>query len=81
MAALSDGTSFTYDSNENRTQKTKGTDTWVYNYDYANRMTGTEKNSETIGEYAYDGDGRRIQLYVPRVTSSPEMRSPCMHDR
>jgi len=62
VTALSDGTSFTYDSNGNRTQKTKGSDTWVYTYDYANRLTKVEKNSATLGEYIYDGDGKRIQV-------------------
>ncbi len=62
VTALSDGTSFTYDSNGNRTQKTKGSDTWTYTYDYANRLTKVEKNSETLGEYVYDGDGKRMQV-------------------
>jgi len=54
--------SFTYDDNGNRTQKTKGPDTWLYTYDYANRLTKVEKNDTTIGEYVYDGDGRRLQV-------------------
>ena len=62
VTALSDGTSFTYDSNGNRIQRTKGTDTWAYTYDYANRLTKVEKNSETQGEYVYDGDGKRMQV-------------------
>jgi RHS repeat-associated protein len=70
VTALSDGTSFTYDSNGNRTQKTKGTDTWVYTYDYANRLTEEEKNSTTEGEYNYDGDGKRIQVTENNVTTT-----------
>jgi len=70
VSALSDGTSFTYDSNGNRIQKTKGTDTWVYTYDYANRLTKVEKNSETIGEYIYDGDGKRIQVTENSATTT-----------
>jgi RHS repeat-associated protein len=62
VTSLSDGTSFTYDSNGNRTQKTKGTDTWVYTYDYANRLTKVEKNSATLEEYVYNGNGKRIQV-------------------
>jgi YD repeat-containing protein len=61
VIALSDGTSFTYDDNGNRIQKTKGIDTWDYTYDYANRLTKVEENDSTIGEYTYDGDGKRIQ--------------------
>jgi RHS repeat-associated protein len=55
-------TSFTYDDNGNRTQKTKGTDNWVYTYDYANRLSKVEENSATVEEYVYDGDGKRIQV-------------------
>jgi RHS repeat-associated protein len=61
VTALSDGTSFTYDSNGNRTQKTKGIDTWAYTYDFADRLTKMEKNSAILGEYIYDGDGKRLQ--------------------
>ena len=70
VTELSDGTSFTYDSNGNRTQKTKGSDTWVYTYDYSNRLTKVEKNSETLGEYVYDGNGRRIQATEGNETTT-----------
>jgi YD repeat-containing protein len=62
ITQLSDGTSFIYDANGNRTQKTVGTDTWVHTYDYANRLTEVKKNSEVLGEYTYDGDSKRIQV-------------------
>ncbi|MBU7047927.1 MAG: RHS repeat-associated core domain-containing protein, partial [Theionarchaea archaeon] len=58
---VSDGTTFTYDRNGNRTGKTNNNDTWLYTYDYANRLTKVEKNSVILGEYIYDGDGKRIQ--------------------
>lgn len=61
VTALSDGTSFIYDDNGNRTRKTGGTDTWDYTYDYANRLIKVEKNAVAVGEYVYDGDGKRIQ--------------------
>jgi YD repeat-containing protein len=61
VTALSDNTSFTYDDNGNRIQKTKGDDTWDYTYDYANRLTKVEENDSTIGEYVYGGDGKRLQ--------------------
>jgi len=70
VTALSDGTSFTYDDNGNRTQKTKGSDTWVYTYDYANRLAKVEKNSATMGEYVYDGDGRRLQTTENSATTT-----------
>jgi RHS repeat-associated protein len=61
VTELSDGTSFTYDDNGNRIQKTKGTDTWEYTYDYADRLTEVEENGSITGEYGYDGDGKRIR--------------------
>ena len=70
VTSLSDGTSFVYDSNGSRTQKTKGTDTWDYTYDYANRLIKLEKNDTTIGEYVYDGEGRRLQATENSVTTT-----------
>jgi RHS repeat-associated protein len=70
VTELSDGTSFTYDDNGNRTQKTKGTDTWMYTYDHANRLTKVEKNSTTEGEYAYDGSSKRLQATENNVTTT-----------
>jgi RHS repeat-associated protein len=61
LVSINDGTTFTYDDNGNRTAKTKGPNTWVYTYDYANRLTKVEENGITKGEYVYDGDGKRIQ--------------------
>lgn len=70
VTALSDGTSFTYDLNGNRTQKTEGSDNEVYTYDYANRLEKVEKNSITLGEYVYGGDGQRIQVAENNVTTT-----------
>jgi RHS repeat-associated protein len=70
VTALSDGTTFSYDSKGNRTQRTKGPNTWVYTYDYANRLTKVEKNSATLGEYVYDGEGRRIQVTEDNETTT-----------
>ena len=62
VTTLSDGTTFTYDSNGNRIQRTEGTDTWVYTYGYGNRLTRIEKNDIILAEYVYDGSGKRIQV-------------------
>ena len=70
VTALSDGTSFSYDSNGNRTQKTKGTDTWDYTYDYANRLTKVEENDTTVGEYVYDGGCNRLQVTESGITTT-----------
>jgi RHS repeat-associated protein len=70
VTALSDGTSFTYNDNGNRTQKTNGDDTWDYTYDYANRLIKVEENDSTIGEYVYDGDGKRLQKIENSITTT-----------
>ncbi|MBU7022412.1 MAG: hypothetical protein HXS41_15280, partial [Theionarchaea archaeon] len=70
VTALSDGTSFSYDSNGNMTERTTNTDSWAYTYDYANRLTRVEKNSVTLGEYKYDGIGRRLQVTENDVTTT-----------
>jgi RHS repeat-associated protein len=70
VTSLSDGTALTYDDNGNRTQKTKGTDTWDYTYDYENRLKKVEKNSVTLEEYVYNGDGERLQITENSVTST-----------
>jgi RHS repeat-associated protein len=70
VIALSDGTTFSYDSNGNITQMTKGPNTWVYTYDYASRLTQVEKNSATLGEYVYDGEGKRIQVTENNETTT-----------
>ncbi|MGC1121224.1 MAG: hypothetical protein WBA22_09025, partial [Candidatus Methanofastidiosia archaeon] len=57
---LSDGTTFTYDLNGNMTAKTTGTDTYTYQFDSADRLQAVKKNGLTLGEYYYDGDGKRI---------------------
>jgi RHS repeat-associated protein len=62
VTSLSDGSSFIYDSNGNRTQKIKELVTWDYTYDFANRLIKVEENDTTLGEYTYDGAGRRIQV-------------------
>jgi RHS repeat-associated protein len=70
VTALSNGTSFTYDRNGNRIQKTKDEDTWDYTYDYVNRLTKIEKNQSILGEYAYDGDGKRLQKTENNITTT-----------
>jgi RHS repeat-associated protein len=70
VTTLSDGTSFTYDDNGNRIQKTKGDETWNYIYDYANKLTKVEENDSTIGEYVYYGDGKRLQKIENNITTT-----------
>jgi RHS repeat-associated protein len=70
VTTLSDGTSFTYDDNGNRTQKSKGEDIWDYTYDYANRLTKIKENDSIIGEYVYDGDGKRLQKTENGITTA-----------
>ncbi|MBU7017574.1 MAG: RHS repeat protein, partial [Theionarchaea archaeon] len=60
LVSMSDGTIITYD-NDGKMLSKIGTDSWAYQYDYINQLTQVQKNGQTIGQYGYDGDGRRIQ--------------------
>jgi YD repeat-containing protein len=52
---------FTYDDMGNMITKSNDTDTWFYTYDKRNRLIQVDLNQQTIAEYTYDGDGRRIK--------------------
>ncbi|MBU7026559.1 MAG: RHS repeat protein [Theionarchaea archaeon] len=60
LVSMSDGTVFTYDQNGN-TLTESGNTNWLYTYDTRNLLTQVEKNQEIVGQYTYDGDGRRIK--------------------
>jgi RHS repeat-associated protein len=53
--------SYSYDSNGNLTQKTDGTGTWIYSWDYENRLKQVTRPDSTTISYKYDALGRRIQ--------------------
>jgi RHS repeat-associated protein len=57
----SENYTFTYDDMGNMITKSNGTDTWYYTYDARNQLIQLEKNQQVIGQYTYDGDGRRIK--------------------
>ena len=57
----SDGSTFSYDDNGNMTAMNKGGVSWAYVYDTENRLTEVRKNSQTQGQYEYDGDGGRTK--------------------
>jgi len=48
----------------------RGVYTWDYTYDYANKLTQVEENNSTIGEYVYDGEGKRIQKTENSITTT-----------
>jgi RHS repeat-associated protein len=60
LVSMNDGTTFSYDQNGNMLGKT-GTDTWVYQYNYADQLTHVQCNGQLINQYMYNGDGTRIQ--------------------
>jgi RHS repeat-associated protein len=53
----------TYNANGNLTQKTVGSTTWTYNWDYENRMTSAANGTATA-QYTYDALGRRIRRVI-----------------
>jgi RHS repeat-associated protein len=58
------------DPNGNLTQKTEGTDTWVYSWNAENQLTKVQKNSAEQARFAYDPLGRRVEKVAGGVTTS-----------
>ena len=58
-------TSIYYDANGNQIRKEKVLEKWYYYYDFENRLTKVEyydgTQTLTLGQYYYDGDGKRIK--------------------
>jgi RHS repeat-associated protein len=54
-------TSYTYDANGNLTSKTDGVGTWLYGWDYENRLTQVTRPDGQVITYKYDALGRRIE--------------------
>ena len=49
-----------YDSNGNLSGKSDATNSWIYSWDYENRMTAASTAAGTV-RYVYDGLGRRVE--------------------
>jgi len=62
MTATSTAT-MSYDSNGNLTGKSQGASSWVYSWDYENRMTQASTAQDTV-HYRYDALGRRVERYT-----------------
>lgn len=60
LESTSEGTSFAYDQNGNLVSKTN-THVWTYQYDFSNRLVEAGYDGQMIGQYVYDGDGRRVK--------------------
>ena len=57
------------DNNGNMIQKSDGTNTWVWGYDYENRQTSYDAPGTTDdATYVYSASGNRIQKTVNSVT-------------
>jgi RHS repeat-associated protein len=61
LVSISDGSTFIYDESGNMSAKINDTDTWSYTYDTRNQLVQIEKNQQMVGQYEYNGDGRRIK--------------------
>ncbi|MCC7308869.1 MAG: RHS repeat-associated core domain-containing protein [Acidobacteria bacterium] len=53
---------YSYDASGNTTADANGQ---AYVYDAENKMISASNSSGTLGEYFYDGDGKRVKKYVP----------------
>ncbi|MDP2939998.1 MAG: LamG-like jellyroll fold domain-containing protein [Candidatus Omnitrophota bacterium] len=68
VTSLSDGTSFSYDTNGNMTSTTNSQlRTTNYEYDFENRLKQVKKNNRLLAKFEYDGDGGRTKktIYAP----------------
>jgi YD repeat-containing protein len=70
VTATGAGTTYTYDSNGNLTQRTQGTDTWTYSWNAENQLTKVEKNGAEVARFAYDAVGRRVEKVTSGLTTS-----------
>ncbi|MBU7012618.1 MAG: hypothetical protein HXS46_18200 [Theionarchaea archaeon] len=61
LLSISDGTVFTYDEMGNTSTKNDGVTSWSYTYDKENLLEQVVKDQKVVGEYIYDGTGKRIQ--------------------
>ena len=61
VTSLSDGTAISYDVNGNMTAMIKTGDSKAFSYDVENRLIDVIKNSATLAQYFYDGDGGRVR--------------------
>lgn len=59
---------YQYDNNGNMSQKTDGTDTWTWGYDYQNRQTSFDApGTANDATYAYNANGTRISKTVNSI--------------
>jgi RHS repeat-associated protein len=69
VSSLSNGNTYQYDANGNQTTRVIGSDTYTMIYDAENRLIEVKKNSVTIAQFTFDGDGRRVKSIVNGVTT------------
>jgi len=55
------GSSFGYDANGNLISKSDATGSWIYTWDYENRLKQAALSGDVTVNYAYDALGRRVQ--------------------
>jgi len=61
LLSISNGTVFTYDEMGNTVTKTDGVTNWSYIYDKRNLLEQVVEDQQVVGEYGYDGTGKRIK--------------------
>ncbi len=59
---MNSGQDYTYDSAGNTLTDANGQ---IFVYDSENKQVKASTSSGTVGEYSYDGDGKRVKKYVP----------------
>ncbi len=59
---INSGQDYTYDSSGNTLSDANGQ---IFVYDGENKQVKASNGGGTVGEYSYDGDGKRVKKYVP----------------
>jgi RHS repeat-associated protein len=63
------GNTYSYDLNGTQTTRVIGTDTFTLLYDAENRLVEVKKNSVTMAQFTFDGDGRRVKSVIDGTTT------------
>jgi RHS repeat-associated protein len=66
--AVTGGNSYQYDSNGSQITRTIGSDIFNLYYDAENRLVEVKKNSVTIAQFTFDGDGKRVKSVIGSET-------------
>ncbi|MEZ4770438.1 MAG: hypothetical protein R2844_18675 [Caldilineales bacterium] len=63
------GNTYGYDGNGNQTTRTIAGTTYIFTFDYENRLTEVKQDTTTLATFLYDADGNRVKGTVSGTTT------------